>query len=127
MEKTKAMVSNHLCPKCKETKLMATKFGHSNLVVDWCPSCHGVWLDRDEFLSIVHYLDTELDHLSSGEMLQNAEKEVKKIWTGHEHKLTEIVDAEKALGALINISIYSHPSLSGFLIKADTASHQLGF
>lgn len=127
LEKTKAMVSNRLCPQCTETKLMSTKFGHSNLIIDWCPSCHGVWLDRDDFLSIVHYLDNEEDHLTAGEMLHEAEEEVKKIWTGHEHKVTEIVDAEKALGALLNISIYEHPAMSRFLIKAGEASHTAGF
>ncbi|MCL5879078.1 MAG: zf-TFIIB domain-containing protein [Deltaproteobacteria bacterium] len=128
IEKTKAMASDRLCPKCNGTKLLSTKFGHSNLIIDWCPSCHGIWLDRDEFLNMIKYLDDEENHMTTDEMRHEEGEEIKKIWTGHEHKLTEIVDAWKAHKALSLINLWeNHPEMARFLLKAGEQSQKSGF
>ncbi len=41
---------NH-CPKC-DSMLKETKHGH--IMIDVCPSCHGVWLDAGELELIEH-------------------------------------------------------------------------
>lgn len=128
IEKTKAMASDRLCPKCNGTKLLSTKFGHSNLIIDWCPSCHGIWLDRDEFLNMIKYLDDEENHMTTDEMRHEEGEEIKKIWTGHEHKLTEIVDAWKAHKALSLINLWeNHPEMARFLLQAGEQSQKSGF
>ena len=38
-------------------------------------------------------------------------EEIKEIWTGPESKISEILDAKAAISALINITIFEHPSL----------------
>jgi acetyl-CoA carboxylase beta subunit len=38
------------CPKCGQTLLTQSR---SNVEIDVCPSCRGVWLDADELETIV--------------------------------------------------------------------------
>ena len=55
------------CPKCK-TEMEA--LAHEDLVVDQCPSCHGVWLDKGELDAVMrHKLANVLDaRISAFEM-----------------------------------------------------------
>lgn len=115
IEKSRAMVSKRFCPECPGSQLLATHFGNSGTIIDWCKQCHGVWLDRDEFETIVQYLKDELDHESSKDMEKKVIEEVRKIWGKPGSKLSEILDAKAAISALINIDIYEHPRLAKFL------------
>jgi Zn-finger nucleic acid-binding protein len=106
-----AMPSKRLCAKCREVKLVSTSFGDSKILIDWCPKCYGVWLDRDEFQEILHYLRDKLNKLPSAEMKRKVLEEIKEIWSGQESKISEILDAKAAISALINITLFEHPSL----------------
>ncbi|MGD9208721.1 MAG: zf-TFIIB domain-containing protein, partial [Syntrophobacterales bacterium] len=111
IEKANAMPSKRECPKCKGESLISTSFGDSSILIDWCPSCHGTWLDRDEFLEIVNHLSTKLSKFSAAEMKKKVYEEIKEIWDGPENIISEILDAKAAICALINISIFEHPEL----------------
>lgn len=38
-----------VCPKCADTRLVSFNYsGTSGLILDKCPRCNGIWLDRDE-------------------------------------------------------------------------------
>jgi len=39
-----------LCPQCKTPLSMAER---SNIEIDFCPSCRGVWLDRGELDKLI--------------------------------------------------------------------------
>ncbi len=116
IETASAVASERLCPKCKEINLLSTCFGKSKTMIDWCKNCHGVWLDRDEFEIIVHYLKEELNHLTSKETEKKAVEEVEKIWEQPGNKISEILDAKAAISALVNILIFEHPRLAAFLL-----------
>ena len=111
-----AMPSKRLCAKCREVKMVSTSFGDSKILIDWCPKCYGVWLDRDEFQEIMHYLRDKLDKLTSEEMKRKVYEEIKEIWSGPESKISEILDAKSAISTLINITLFEHPSLCQRLI-----------
>ncbi len=37
------------CPRCEDEKLQAMKFVKAeDLLIDRCPACHGIWLDKGE-------------------------------------------------------------------------------
>jgi len=108
---TNAMPSNRLCPKCEGTKMICASFGDSKTIIDWCPKCHGVWLDRDEFEEIIQYLRDKLNKLSSAEMREKVLEEIKEIWSGPEGKVSEVLDATATIFALLNIIIFEHPRL----------------
>lgn len=105
------MPSGRTCAKCSGVHLVATCFGDSKILIDWCSKCNSVWLDRDELQGIIEYLRDKLNKLPSDEMKKKVLEEIKEIWTGPESKVSEILDAKAAISALINITIFEHPSL----------------
>lgn len=111
IEKVNSTISKRVCPKCKDVKLLSSNFGDSTTIIDWCPNCHGNWLDKEEFQEIVLHLREELDKLSSSEMKKKLYEEIEEIWDGHEGTMSEIMDAKAAISALINITIFEHPVL----------------
>lgn len=115
--KVHAMPSKRKCPKCREARFLSTGFGNSTIIIDWCPSCHGIWLDRDEFQDMVKCVRDRLLKLSSRDMLKETYKEIKEIWDGPENKLSEILDAKAAINALLCIWIYEDPPLAMALIR----------
>jgi len=126
IERTSAIVSNKSCPECAESHLLSTHFGNSNIIIDWCNHCHGVWLERHEFEDIVRYLRDELDHLTSREMENKVIEQVKRLWTdSSESKISEVLDAKAAMSALINISIFEHPALADSLIRGGRAAARI--
>ncbi|NOZ87713.1 MAG: rhomboid family intramembrane serine protease [Deltaproteobacteria bacterium] len=47
------------CPRCRDTKLSAGRFGRiSNVVLDTCPRCRGVWADHGELTALVEFMHT---------------------------------------------------------------------
>jgi len=127
IEQANATLSKRFCPKCDDVQLLSTSFGDSDILIDWCPSCHGTWLDRDEFEGIVKFLKDELNHLSSHEMKQKTIEELKEVWAGPEGTLSEILDAKAAISALINITIFEHPALVKVLLRFGDAARAIGF
>jgi len=109
--KHNAMPSKRLCPKCRKIQFVSASFGDSRILIDWCPKCNGVWLDRDEFQQIVEFLKSKHNKLTSDEMRKLVYEEIKEIWDGPEDKISEILDAKAAISALINITIFEHPKL----------------
>jgi len=115
IEKAKAIPSKRACPKCSNANFISTCFGDSKIILDWCPNCHGVWLDRQEFQEVLQYMTDKLNTLTSDEMKSRIYEEIKEIWNGPENKLSEILDAKAAISALINITIFEHPKLFNWL------------
>ncbi len=121
-----AMSSKRVCPKCKGVKLVSTSFGDSTIIIDWCPSCHGTWLDRGEFQEIVKDLKAKLDKLSSDNMRRKVYEEIKEVWDGPENIISEILDAKAAISALINVTIFEHPLLCESLLGFRKVAKSIG-
>ncbi|NIR15744.1 MAG: hypothetical protein GWN86_18170, partial [Desulfobacterales bacterium] len=85
--------------------------------IDWCPSCRGTWLDRDEFQEVIRDLKAKLDQMTSDAMRKEVYEEIKEIWDGPENILSEILDAKAAISALTNITIFEHPKLVKSLLS----------
>ena len=82
MEKTSARVTNRSCVKCKTTKMVSVIFGKSSVIVDWCPQCHGVWLDKGEFEAITAYLRKELGTMHPKDIEKLVVKDIERVWSG---------------------------------------------
>jgi len=126
IERSKAMPSGRLCPRCEDQKLVSTAFGGSHIIVDWCPACRGVWLDGGEFHQILSHLRKKLEHMSPAEVRDQVYEEIKEIWKGPEDKISEILDARAAIAALINITVFQHPRLCELLMRFSDAARSVG-
>jgi Zn-finger nucleic acid-binding protein len=116
IEQASARVTDRLCVKCKSVKMVSVVFGKSAIIIDWCPQCHGMWLDRGEFKSLTDYLWSEELGVKPQEIEQEALEELKKIWTGSEEsRLEDLRDAFSASSAILSASIFEHPQLFYFL------------
>jgi Zn-finger nucleic acid-binding protein len=112
LEKASVAVTEKPCVKCQNLKMVSVTFGKSSILIDWCPQCHGMWLDRGEFESIMQYLGAERQDMPSNEIEKRAVEDVKRIWTGSpEGRLEDALDAGKAISALVNATIFEHPRL----------------
>lgn len=126
IERANAIPSKRACPKCKEEKLVSTSFGDSTIMIDWCPSCHGVWLDRDEFQEITDCLRERLFKISSTDMRRKVYEEIKEIWDGPEDKVSEILDAKAAISALRAITIFERSELGESLLRFKKRARSMG-
>jgi len=66
------------CPRCKTVELMEMEYSQvslesGKLMVDYCPTCEGIWLDKGEILSL-ECLSTKLE--SPGARLGRAVREL---------------------------------------------------
>jgi Zn-finger nucleic acid-binding protein len=112
IEKTSARATNRPCVKCKDAKLISTVFGHSSIVINWCPKCHGIWLEHSELDGIMGYLKKESLKATPGKLKNVVAMDMKRIVEdGPEGTLAKIGDADAALHALINATIFEHPAL----------------
>lgn len=125
IETVKALPSNLHCPKCHDALLVSTGFGESEIIIDWCPSCGGTWLDQHEYQAIIDHLKAQLDGYSSEEMAQKVYTEIKEIWDGPEGGISEILDAKAAISALLSIKIYEHPKLAKTLFDIQAAARTM--
>jgi Zn-finger nucleic acid-binding protein len=61
--------------------MVSVLFGKSSIVIDWCPQCHGMWLDQDEFDSVTEYLKHELHGMHSKEMEKKGKRRPTTVLT----------------------------------------------
>ena len=117
IDKTSLVEGKRACVNCKTTKMVSVVFGNSKIVVDWCPNCHGMWLDRGAFDSIVDYLKDEVSHMDHKEIEKKVAEDLKRVWTGGpESRFQELLDAKAAVSAMISADIFEHPKLRDFLM-----------
>jgi Zn-finger nucleic acid-binding protein len=112
MEKTSARVTDRSCVKHRSTRMVAVVFGKSSIIVDWCPQCHGIWLDKGEFEAITAYLRDELGTMHPKDIEKLVAEDIEHVWSGGpETRTQELLDAGAAFSALINTTIFDHPTL----------------
>jgi hypothetical protein len=128
VEAVSSIASSRPCPKCPSTKLRSIIFGHSGVVIDSCPNCHGVWLDRGEFDAIVLFLRDVATNATTKEISQELREDLRKVVSGQgpEGRLAEVGDAAAAVEALANTVIFDHPSLFNFVNRASGAGRSIG-
>jgi Zn-finger nucleic acid-binding protein len=117
LDKTSAIVTKRFCVDDENVNLISAVFGKSNVVIDWCPQCHGMWLDGGTFDSVTAYLEDELHSMHHQEVEHKAVEEIKKIWSGGpESRFEEARDVRATVSALVNTTIFEHPALVDFLM-----------
>ncbi|MEJ0021116.1 MAG: zf-TFIIB domain-containing protein [Candidatus Doudnabacteria bacterium] len=85
----KGAKGTRVCPK-DSSALYSVRYGDSDIVIDVCQKCHGIWLDKNEFDKIEEWLKGK----SSYDLLNNYFKTLvhagKDIFTGPEDLKSEL-------------------------------------
>ena len=76
------------CPKC-HVNMVAINYDKTNVEIDHCIECEGVWLDGGDFQKIIESLTDELLTKSTLEYLRASLSEAKEIITGPEGFISE--------------------------------------
>ncbi len=114
--KTSARISPRRCVRREDGQLVSVLFGNSSVMIDWCPRCQGMWLERGEFESMIEYLKDEKAGMKREGIEKELLDELRRVrGGGPESSFNELRDAGAAIAALINATIFEHPMLLGFL------------
>ena len=100
-----------ICPRCSK-KMASLKYMKSNVVIDKCPACKGVWLDSGELVKIIRYLEYVVDMEDVKGYVKDTFKEFIKIFTGHKGVVSEVKDFLAVLYLLQLSIVVSHPELA---------------
>lgn len=87
----KAKTSEIDCPVCK-IQAQAIDYGDAAVEIDYCPSCQGIWLDKNEFKKIIESLEQELVSKKFSEYIKASIEEAREIITGPESYMSEWKD-----------------------------------
>ncbi len=90
-EKFKISRNQKICPVCS-VPLYRTEYGDSDISVDLCNVCQGIWLDRGEFKKIIDYLREKGSYEAANNYFKNLIQEGVEIFIGPEELKSEIND-----------------------------------
>jgi len=110
-----------LCPRC-DKGMVAIDYDNTEIEVDLCTVCRGVWLDRWEFEKIIAALTEELLTKTQSEYIQETIEEAKEILSGPESFLSEWRDFFTVLLMLKYRICAENPELAQAIIDAQRIS-----
>jgi len=115
-EKLSMASEGKFCPKCDE-KMLSLKFMDSNVVIDKCSHCNGIWLDAGELAKIILYLERKINTETSGEYAKDTFRKFIEIFKGHKGFVSEVKDF-LAIFYLLRLRIaVEHPKLAKAIDK----------
>lgn len=100
-----------LCPAC-QTEMVSCAYNHSDIFIDKCPGCKGVWLHHDEFEKIIAYLEGVLSTASAAELTKDSFQQFSEVLRQKKDISTGMQDFLLILKLLRNRIGVEHPHLS---------------
>ncbi|MCK5581240.1 MAG: zf-TFIIB domain-containing protein [Candidatus Omnitrophica bacterium] len=79
------------CPKCS-TSMSSLTYDKSNVVIEKCSQCHGVWVHCGEFEKIIRYLEDLVSTKTAPGYVKNSVAQFLEIVTGPEGVVAEVKD-----------------------------------
>lgn len=106
--------AERLCPA--DGKPMANvRYGPTDVTVDTCPQCRGIWLDQGEFERIIEALKDHLTEMTSDEYEQAALEQAGQLVSGQKPLKSEIKDLGTVLRYLQYRVLVEHPKVRNTL------------
>ncbi len=90
-DRFKAIDSPRQCPVC-DIPMVNLRYGKTEVTIDYCPQCHGIWLDKGDLAKIIDRLENELGSGALSDYLKESIQEAKKIITTPEMLVSEWKD-----------------------------------
>ena len=104
------------CP-ADRLPLYEVRYGDSDVKVDVCNVCMGIWLDRGEFKSIVHYLREKARDEMLYHYVGNVAQELWEVFSGPELLKEEILDFLVVLKLLQYKFAAQHPVITQLILS----------
>jgi len=111
------------CPKCS-VYMAAITYGETEIEIDHCVECKGIWLDGDEFRKIIESLTEELVTKSAKEYFEATLAEALEILTGPESLLSEWRDLLTVMTMLEYRILSENPKLHDRLTSIQEQIHR---
>jgi len=105
-----------LCP-VDRLPLYEVRYGDSNVRIDVCNICHGIWLDRGEFKDIIVYLHDRGEYEVLHNYAGNLFEELWEVFSGPEVLREEVLDFLAILKLLKYKFATQHPAFSRFMLS----------
>lgn len=115
-KKFKISKGQKLCLSCR-SPLYEVNYGDSEIIVDFCNICLGIWLDRGEFRKIIEYLRTTKSHEVFNNFIEKVAEELLEVFTGPEAFKEEVLDFLTVLKLLNYKFIVQHPAIFHIIAK----------
>jgi hypothetical protein len=113
--------SGRKCPKCMIAMASLT-YAPSQVVVDRCDQCQGVWLNHDEFERIVEHLEQVASSKAAADYAGEAAKQFLEILAGPKGAVSETRDFLAVLHLLELRLAAEHPRIAEAANKIYAAS-----
>ena len=105
------------CPVCR-IPFVEVCYDNSNVKIDFCKMCQGVWLDRGEFKQIMIYLKTKADYEVLHHYTKNLAQELWEVFTGPATFREELLDFLMLLKLLKYKFAAQHPFIHSLIENA---------
>lgn len=99
------------CPICNEF-VYVINYNDSDIEIDVCKKCHGIWLDKGEFKKIISYVKGRSSYEVLNNYAKNMIEEAKEIVTGPESFSSELTDFLIILNLFNYRFMVKHPILT---------------
>ena len=106
----KSTSCDYQCPTCRKP-MVSVEYGKTGVIIDYCQSCQGVWLDKQEFKKIIKALEKELMTKSFTSYVNETIKEGIEIINGPESFVSEWKDFSNVLRFMQYRLFVESPSL----------------
>jgi Zn-finger nucleic acid-binding protein len=112
---------NLTCPRCN-IPMAKVKYGTTEVRVDTCMRCHGIWLDKGEFEQIINALEDELTSMSEDEYWDKAVEEARDLIDGDKGFISEWRDFRTVLRFLEYRVLVENPKVQSALTALQRSS-----
>jgi uncharacterized protein len=99
-----------VCVAC-EKPMVSVNYGETAVLIDYCPSCRGIWLEDQEFKKIIDSLEKELLTKTFAQYVKESIHEAKEIFAGPESFASEWKDFATVLRMMEYRLFVEHPAL----------------
>lgn len=113
--------SPRLCPNCR-IPMTSLRYGQTEVEIEYCDQCQGIWLDNGEFSRIVERLENELVSKSLSDYLKESLAEAREIVTGPRSFISEWKDFLTFLRMMEYRLFVEKPSLMKAILNIQKAN-----
>ena len=102
------------CPDCG-SELTTLRYGETNIEIDACGRCRGIWLDKNEYDEVIAELEKRVNTETLREYLSDLREEFLEVFAGPEGTISELRDLDRVLYLIQMRFAAEHPGLAAIL------------